>query len=223
MATQKLSEEEISEIIIESLKAWRWEIYQEVDYYGRVADIVAVRGKIQWAIEVKSSFGLKVMEQAFRWKGICNYTSIAIPKLKNSFGRFLCQQHGIGIITLLTESGKPWPGNLSMEIVKPGLSRKIVGLNINEKQKDYCKAGSSNGGHWTPFKETCEKLIRDVTRNPGMEFSKIIENLDYHYASYQSARSCLKGFIGSVIPELRLETVGGKLCVFLSEGKEDGS
>ncbi len=212
-----LSESDVAKAVIEDLKAWKWEVYQEVNYYGRVADIVAVRGHIQWAIETKTSFGLKVMEQAFRWKGICHYASIAVPKVKNTFGQFLCRQHGIGVITLLTEAGKPWGcGGSAMEIIKPGLSRRIVGLELNEKQKYLCEAGSAKGGHWTPFKETCDNLVKAVKRSEGMEFSHLIERIDHHYASYHSARSCLKGFIGTVIPELKLVNVNGKLCVFLS-------
>ena len=213
----KLSEKDIAKPIINMLKDWQWEVYQEVNYHGRVADIVAVRGNIQWAIETKTSFGLKVMEQAFKWKGICHYASIAIPKLKNSFGEFLCRQHGIGVLTLYTESGKPWGNGEPHETVKPGLSRRIVGIALNDIQKDYCEAGSANGGHWTPFKETCRRLVRAAERNPGTEFSELIKELDHHYYSYASARSCLKGFIGTVIPELRTETINGKLCVFLKD------
>ena len=210
----RMTEEELAQIVIQELKDWQWDIYQEVECYGRVADIVAVKGRVQWVIEVKTSFGMKVMEQALRWKWICNYVSIAVPKVKNEFGKFLCRQNGIGIMTRFTESGRPWSHGQMNEILKPSLHRKPGGIELKEIQKNFCNAGSSKGGHWTPFKQTCMNLIEIVQRNEGMEFSQLIKDLDHHYSSYGSARSCLLGFIGTVIPELRTEIVGGKLCVF---------
>ena len=206
-----MSETDLAKVVISHLEEQGWEIYQEVIGSGGVCDIVGKREKILWAIECKTSFGLSVIEQAYGWLRQSHYSSVAVPKLKYSggFGEHICRGLGIGVMRI--------KGDVLREVIRPKLHRNIYPITLCEEQKTFCEAGSANGGHWTDFRRTVRDLIWEVEKNPGMEFNKAIKQIDHHYSSFGSAKSCLRGFIGTVIPELRLEMVDGKLCVFLAD------
>jgi hypothetical protein len=62
------NEAEIGEAVVAWLEAQHWDVYQEVKIYSGIADIIAVKGNLLWAIELKKSLTLKVMEQARGWR-----------------------------------------------------------------------------------------------------------------------------------------------------------
>jgi hypothetical protein len=213
---KKITETDLARTVIHTLKEWRWDVYQEVEGPGGRVDIVAVRGKIQWAIECKVSFGLAVIEQARNWRPFCHYSSVAVPQGISHFGREICKLFGVGALSCTVWPENPADGEVR-EMLKPVLNRRPVLLKLHEEQKDFCEAGSSRGGHYTDFKRTKAHLISAVRNKPGIEFQELIKALDHHYSSLSTAKSCLRKFIGGhVIPELKTEIVNGKLCVFLS-------
>ena len=209
----KMSETDLAKVVISHLEEQGWEIYQEVVCWGGVCDIVGKRGNILWAIECKVSFGLAVIEQAVNHKRQFHYSSVAVPsKRGGGFAERICRKYGVGVLKYK---------HSVTELIRPKLNRKIAPVILHEEQKTFCEAGSSNGGHWTDFRRTVRMLVQEVSRNPGMEFKEAIRAIDHHYSSFGSAKSCLLGFIGTVIPELRTEIIDRKLCVFLAkEGKE---
>jgi len=214
MKQPKITEQELAQCLIKNLQEWGWTIYQEVEGPGGRVDIVAARDKIQWAIEAKLSFGFPVIEQAYNWRRQCHYSSVAVPWKSAGYrglAKNVCKNYGIGVIRIEIDR------DIVEESVKPKLNRKPHLLKLYEEQKTFCEAGSSKGGQWTPFKRTCRELINLVRAKPGVEFNELIKTLDHHYSSLSSAKSCLRGFIGTVIPELRTETVNNKLCVFIAE------
>lgn len=214
---QKTTEADLAKEVVAFLTEMGWEVYQEVEGPGGRCDIVAVRGKIHWAIECKLSLGLSVMEQAYNWiqTGTAHYVSIATPKyVGGNLAGVICRQYGIGTLFVKYEEVR--------EQTKPRLHRRARGFKLHEAQKTFCEAGSNKGGHWTPFKQTVRELINMVRNEPGVEFNRLIKALDHHYSSYATAKSCLRGFIGThVIPELRIETVGNKLCVFPADSSDN--
>lgn len=211
-SAHKLRETDLAKMVIDILAEQNWEIYQEVCCGSGRCDIVAKREPILWAIECKLFFGLAVLEQAARWRHRANYVSIAVSKAPSEFGRNICKDLGIGILTTYGY------GRIIAEVEKPKLFRKIKkSFELEEEHKWFCEAGSNSGTYWTPFKKTVRELIRVVTNQPGIEFNKLIKEVDHHYRSYSTAKSCLRGFIGDVIPELRTEIVDRKLCVFPAE------
>lgn len=213
---QKHTETELAKEVIDNLTLWGWEIYQEVEGPGGRCDIVAKRGKIQWAIECKLSFGFPVLEQAFNWRRYAHYSSVAVPSAPGSFSlaHKVCETQGIGILRVLFNS------NQVDELLKPSLNRHGGKLKLYEEQKTFCEAGGNQGGHWTPFKRTKRELIDKVRITPGIEFNQLIKAIDHHYGTFSTAKSCLRGFIGSsVIPELRCDMVDRKLCVFMADSK----
>lgn len=210
----KIAEVDIAQAVVKTLNEWQWEVYQEVIGPGGRCDIVARNKNIIWAVECKTSFGFPVLSQAYNWIkwGCAHYVSVAVPwKTISEFGKQICLNYGIGILYIANSNMEE-----AREIVSPRLYRKLAyPFELHEQQKNFKQAGSPGGGHWTTFKSTVNNLINTVNRNPGIEFNKLIKELDHHYSSLSTAKSCLKGFIGTkVIPELRMATVNKKLCVF---------
>jgi hypothetical protein len=72
------NEAEIGEAVVAWLEAQHWDVYQEVKIYSGIADIIAVKGNLLWAIELKKSLTLKVMEQARGWR--THFRSVAVPR-----------------------------------------------------------------------------------------------------------------------------------------------
>lgn len=220
----KPTEQDLAKVLISDLSEWGWEIYQEVQGPGGRCDIVAVRGKMQWAIECKLTFGFSVIEQAYNWKRYNrgHYVSIAVPYRSlpgtSQLAYDLLKRAGIGLLGVRCFGSKE-EGETS-ESLSPRLNRHAKGFTLYEEQKTFCEAGGNQGGHWTPFKSTVRALVNAVRKKPGIEFNDLIKTLDHHYSSLSTAKSCLRKYIGrSVIPELRCELVGRKLCVFLAEGE----
>lgn len=220
MITPKPTEQDLAAHVVAMLHEMGWEVFQEVETgYGR-ADIVARRDKIIWVVECKMSFGLSVIEQAWNYirGGQAHYVSVAVPYGgRKGFCRDVCRRYGIGVLTV----NMKWNVPDVKEEARPSFNRKASGITLKEEHKTWCKAGSACGGHYTPFKGTVQSLVSLVTRHPeGLQFSEAIKKIDHHYSSFATAKTCLRGFIGTVIPELRVETVGGKLMVFINEGQE---
>lgn len=211
MPKLKRSECDLAAIVVSQLQQFHWDVYQEVSYGLGRADIVATRGVARWGIEVKQSTDLTVIEQALNLSHYCHFVSIAVPYSRSAnISKLLCRKLGIGIMRIGTTDFR--------EDLHPEFRRKVLDLELREEFKTFCLAGTAGGGHWTPFKDTKRNLIATVTREPGIEFATLIKSLKHHYHALSTAKACLKGYIGtSVIPELRIEMVNGKLCVFLAE------
>jgi len=98
------SEEELAKVFLEWISDSKWDIYQEVEFLGRVADIVLLRDNLVWVVECKTSLSLALMEQANSWIGYANYTSILIPRARRRanrghfFGRQVLKDLGIGVL-----------------------------------------------------------------------------------------------------------------------------
>src|SRR6476646_10663174 len=73
------SEAELASGVVQWLTQNGWDVYQEVQFRGSVADIVAVFGKLVWIIECKQAFTLDVLCQAGEWLPYAHYVSVAVP------------------------------------------------------------------------------------------------------------------------------------------------
>jgi hypothetical protein len=204
----KLSEKELAVSVIEAMRQWHWEIYQEVIYGGGRCDIVGKCGNLLWAVECKTTFSLAVIEQAYNARFHAHYSSVAVPT-QNNFAEHICRQLGIGAIHC---KGYADP----VERVKPKLNRRPMLFKLVDDQKTSGEAGSQNSDYYTPFRKTVKNLIGYVSRHEGCHFDEALKEIDYHYHTFGSAKSCLRGFIGTVIPELRAEIINKKLCLFLN-------
>jgi hypothetical protein len=207
----KMKECEMASKVVTHLAESGFDVYQEVMGQYGVCDIVGVFDKITVAVECKTSFSLAVLGQAYRWRYSAHYVYVAVParSAPDEFGQKICRDYGIGRLTC---------GQEIRESIRPHLFRakmKKTGFKLYEQQKTFCAAGSANGGHWTPFKQTVSNVISLVRQKPGIPFTDLIKEIDYHYRTPGTAKSCLRKFIDTdVIPGVETRMVDRKLCVF---------
>lgn len=208
------SESELAAHVVAWLKDQHWEVYQEVSigYMDAVMDIVGIKGKIIWNVETKTSLSLSLLGQAIYNREYCHFVSIAHPRTHQSSrkgklaARYLMRDYGIGEIEVE-------PGGFIID-TRPRMhrncKRKFVLNSLNDAQKSSI-AGSKGGGYWTPFKETCRKVVEIVKQNEGIYYKEMINKLDHHYRTDQTANSCLRNWIGTnKIPGIELYYENGK-------------
>lgn len=191
------TEADVARPVVEWLEAQHWDVYQEVQFrnYGKVADIVAVRHKLIWIIEVKKSLTLSVLDQAYRWP--VPLRSIAVPKAKKQRDvaeRLARAYFKVGII----EVGKSSKHTLGVyeKLVAPLLRGNYPTTRmlskLTEKHKHYAVAGSNKRDHLTPYKNTMDSVRYFITKNPGCTIKDIYEELGKcHYASQASMKSSI--------------------------------
>jgi hypothetical protein len=210
------TEIELARKVIEWLKDQRWEVYQEVamGYGSPVADIVALRNNLTWVIETKMNLSLVLLEQAQYYIWHSNYTSIATPHLRHAKGRkmadMILRQLGVGRLDV---------GYDVTERASPKIHRINAVLNVKkylvEAQKNYAEAGNPNGSRWSPFKATCEQVIAAVKKTPGLTLKELIDSIDHHYASSQTARSSLSHWIQEgIVKGIHAVRVGKVLRIY---------
>jgi hypothetical protein len=217
------SETELARVLVGWLKLEGWDVYQEVHMKGATCDVVATRGPLIWAIETKLQFGCSVLEQAAGWLTRANLVSVATPPSRPSHVLTeYARDRGIGWLQI-TSRVQDWPG------LEPALHRvcdRAQGLRewLRPQQQSGVPAGSQ-GGYFTPFKDTCEKVAAKVRERPGLTLKELLTDLGrMHYASAPTARSSIaywarKGQIAGV--ELRQE--GRRLRLYpLADGEEAG-
>ncbi len=192
------TEADVARPVVAWLEEQHWDVYQEVQFinYGKVADIVAVRHKLLWVIEVKKSLTLSVLDQAYRWA--TPLRSIAVPKAKKQRDvaeRLARAYFKVGII----EVGKS--SNYSLGVYEKQPAPLLRGnypttrmlSKLTEKHKHYAEAGSNKRNHLTPYKNTMDDVKYFITKNPGCAIKDIYEDLGKcHYASQASMKSSIQ-------------------------------
>jgi hypothetical protein len=222
-------EQKYAQAVVEWLTAGGWAVYQEVVTPCGRCDIVATKGPIRWAIEVKTSLNLAVLDQARQNVAYFHHSSIAVPApARNLFStprtwelaHDYAQRIGFGVIRIvLPLADAPRNSSRRETVVKqdilPRLNRRPGTVHLHEEQKTWCAAGSSGGGHFTQFQQTVYRLSEYVRRNPGATLKDAIKGTDHHYASVPSAVGALSRMIrGGIIDSLRLDQ--GKLYPVLA-------
>jgi hypothetical protein len=187
------TEVELARPIVAWLADLGWEVFQEVAIPGGArADIVARRGRVLWAIEVKRTLGLTLLGQALAWTRRAHRVSVAVPRGRDTTARRFALRaaaaEGIGVIVARQVYGG---GVKVVERARPQLRRRVLGLELHEAQKTWAEAGNASGKRWSPFAQTC-KLVREVVdEHPGLTVREVVERVDHHYASVASARGAL--------------------------------
>jgi hypothetical protein len=215
-------EQKYAQAVVEWLTAGGWEVYQEVVTYCGRCDIVATKGPIRWAIEVKTSLNLAVLDQARQNVAWFHHSSIAVPApARNLYStprtwelaHDYATRMGFGVIRIVLAEAKGYTiprEQVIKQDVLPRLNRRPGEVKLHEEQKTWCAAGSSGGGHFTRFQQTVQRLTWHVRRNPGVALKEAIKGTDHHYASVASATGAISKMIrGGVIEGLRLDN--GKL------------
>ena len=182
----------------EWLGSWGWEVYCEVQtgYGGPRADIVAVRGKALWVIEVKKSASLTLMDQLLNWKGKANFVSSVTPylKLSRAYTQF-CHDHGFGHL-FVSDYGD---GNIARFKIRNRMFRRPddqgVRRYLSEHQKGWGVAGNSEGEYYTPYRQTCRDLVSVVAFAPGIVMKDAIKRIKHHYKTDSTAYSALSQWL----------------------------
>ena len=223
--TRDLPESELARYVIEYLVHNNCEVYQEVPFRGRSADIVYTKGdSFIGVVETKKNINLDVLEQCTGWFGYANSVYAAAWQPKNSatrFGATVARKFGIGIIYVEPNLFPDHNSNVDCvnTRVSPEFVRKIdPGLRTVLRPEmmtgEYGKAGTNNGGRFTPFKQTTEALLRVVRTCPGITLKDAISQIKTHYASDAAARVNIKKYIEKgIIKGLTLSIDGGKLVL----------
>jgi len=220
-----LSETDMAKKVIWWLEDSKWDVYKEVQLFAgsSVADIVGLLNKITWVIETKTSLSLRVMSQADQWLHLANMVSVAVPSKGMSkdriFAMHVLRTFGIGLITI-SPSGK------IEELVGPSINRN-TGPHLRDvltpHHKTFAEAGNSEGLRWSPWKQTCNEVKKYLSKNPGASIKDVVENVETHYRSKSTARSCLYQWVSlGKITGVRAERDGRKLKYYFS-GDEVGN
>jgi hypothetical protein len=231
-------EEDFAATVVAWLRALKWEIYQEVEFHGSVADIVAVQGPVVWIVETKLCFSAELLWQATQWRefrhACANYVSVAVPTRGRGRERKLvfeqyCRQNGIGVLEAHNHYwgyGKESKEQYDFdEAVKPEFLRwpddrqKFVD-RLTEKHKTYAKAGNAKGLRYTPWKATCEAVAEKARENPGISMKECIDGIKHHYSSNSCARNSMAKWIDAgKVEGVRCERQGRLLRLYPTNGK----
>src|SRR3989304_9433876 len=208
---KKLTEVDLAKPVIAYLEERGWDVYQEVLIYGKIADIVATFGKLTYIIECKTSLSLKLLEQAYNWRGKANFVSIAIPA-SSSYGDFtrdLLIRNKIGALSVRYSE--------VYENIYPQLNRKVINIQkfIKPEHAIWAEAGSQHG-YYTPFQRTKGNIEFRIKHYPnGILFKDFIKLTEHHYASEATARSCLHKWIESgIIKGTKIVNQDNKLFIY---------
>lgn len=190
-----------------------WEVYQEVEAPGGRCDIVAVRDGTVWAIEVKVSLSLALLEQAVHWLPYAHQVSLVASFRRSKAAyqhRELLARLGLGLLAVPTPSSSYQYG--VYEPIKPTAQpADLVGMMLQQlRPQQRTNTAGSQGGFWTPYKESCTTLLQYVVQHPGCSLKQAITDLGkLHYSSPGSARSALtKRLRQRVVPGIWQDRTG---------------
>ena len=187
-----ISEVELGHRVSSWLADQEYELFPEVQVnsYGKIADIVARKGRLLVVVELKTRLSFRVVEQASHWIGRAHMVYIAVAtEGQGRLMRKILDMLGIGLLV---------SGSLGTEeMVRPSFYRRTstdLKRALERANPTYAEAGNSNGKRWTPFKATCEAVLLYVQENPGARIKEIVDNVKTHYSSPKTAHSCIIGW-----------------------------
>jgi hypothetical protein len=172
-----------------------------------------VRDKIVWVIELKVALGLAIMEQAEGWLGCANYVSCAVPRRRVSrFVKRALESCGIGLLV-----ARPWGQRYEVqEYLRPCLARRYeTPWRLDVRHKTFAEAGNALSLRLSPFKVTCENVLRAAKGTPGLTMTEVIRSIEHHYSSSASARcSLLKWIQAGEVPGVEARLQDGRYRIY---------
>jgi Holliday junction resolvase-like predicted endonuclease len=223
----KPTEEALASRLMAWLTVQGWDCYPEVQVRGvngRV-DLVATRGPILHAIEVKTSASLAVLAQAMSHRGKFHCVSVATPWTGRLWPfQEICASYGIGCLVISTEldADRPerwrWHGPVRV-VAAPRLDRgahqsaKRIRARLSPEHKRFAP-GNATCSYWTPFRATCDEVLRIVSSVRAIPLRELVSTINHHYASDATARSCLRKWIeGGKVPGVEAVRDGPRVLV----------
>ena len=195
MKKGKITEKELASEVVDWLSAERWDVYQEVRAVGGVHDIVATKNRLVWIVECKVSRSLALLDQVLYSRRRAHFCSVAVPHGKSAASfTYMLNHLGVGELTLRYGIRESLPPRLNRTAHR---YKDYWEKTLHEEQKDgsYAKAGTADGGYYTPFKATCRRLLDIVRNKPGIQFKEAMNKLEHHYSTNNSARSCMLRYL----------------------------
>jgi hypothetical protein len=213
-----VKETDLAAAVVAYLSDLGWDVHQEVGgVYGARADIVAVQGGLLLVVETKTTLGLSVIDQAYRWLAQAHYVFVAAPRGRRYAAERVCAERilcewGIGLLTVWSEEWTSEPSTVREELaprlwrrIPPDRSTRLRGM-LNEGTRTYAKAGNAEGKFWSPFKETLQQVQLTVKAKPGLTTRELVNEIKHHYMSDTVARASLVKWLGwGKIPGVRGE------------------
>lgn len=190
--------------VVAKLEAQGYSVYQEVEGDVGRADIVAVCGWVLLVVECKMVLGFEVMAQARKWQPYASSVYVAVPKAKPSEGRSLaiecCGRLELGVYVVSNEWAiDPDPAQAVRERETPA-HRETFNPRLRERlrpeHQTHAKAGTKEGGQFTPFKQTCYALRAYAEAHPGDLLRVALSRCEHHYKSIGGAISSLVEIAG---------------------------
>ncbi|CCH01935.1 hypothetical protein FAES_3929 [Fibrella aestuarina BUZ 2] len=193
-----MKETQLGDVVVKYFTAPGQEVFCEVPCSG-IIDIMLKSGPILTAIELKTTFGLAVIEQAHKNRMYAHYSYVAVPTPKrhgpvNHFATRICTEFGIGILTVNVDNGGV------QEVLAPKLRRRIVTPTLPE----FCKLNQAGvqHGRWTSFGWFVDDMKTQLRRHPeGLTHKQLFEYCARHYHTPSSLKSCIQRYIGSGVVE----------------------
>lgn len=199
-------EKALAKIVIEFLEKSNYDTYQEVKTINGYCDIIGIKEELVYSIETKLQFSFDVLEQARENIKISNYSYIAIPFPKKGRLNFKCEiakMLGIGVIAVYSET-------VCKVILEPKYNEKIKRA---VKLKEWQKLNEAGGKErLTDYKVLVKNIHEYLTSNGSTTLKELYDNLDSHYASYNSFRGAFTKYIKTGIIST-LEIIDGKVIL----------
>lgn len=216
------SEEELASFVVPWLEQQNYEVFQEVQLYygGRRADLVGRRGSTIVVVEVKLSFGERVIAQSQWWSHEATFSLVAIPAgRRHGLLEILCQHLGIGVLEVSRYEGVK-------QIVNPRMNRHRSNHldDLNDAQKFSGAAGNAKSEYWTPFRQTCSAIREYLKAHDGATLKDTMAAVRHHYQSAATARGSIRKWVDlGKVPGVRSELEDRQIHLYLSETGHDRS
>ncbi len=198
--TVKHTEADLAAVVVAWLQDSGATVYQEVEMAGGVADIVAKVGPEIWIIETKLHLSLALLVQAMERRRHAHRVFCAGPHTKTLRDfEWLCREVGVGLLAVHVGKDNRWD---HPRVIESAPSRRwntrpvALAGKLRPEHQTHAAAGT-NGGRWTPFRDTCEQLLAVVVRNPGVPLRDAVASIRDHYSSKAAARTHLAGWIAA--------------------------
>jgi hypothetical protein len=197
-----ISEADLARDVCLWLRDEGWEIFHEVALDWKLrgkhaigdarADIVAKRDGELAVVEVKRDLSFELMAQGERWLPFANMVWIAVPRAQRSAGRDLAFRV-VGKLRLgLIEIDDTRIIARVGPHVRDHLESDALIDSLRPEHKTAAASGTSGGGQWSSFKETCAALKSFVEKHPGSKIEEAVGQIRHHYSSNASASASLR-------------------------------
>ena len=227
-------EADFASVIAEWLREQGYEIYCEVPFgrSGRRIDIVVKNGEEYWVVEVKTSAGLEVLEQACHWKKDFHYVYVAVPEGrrkgkaggKNRFFQEVAKKFGIGVI-------RAKMGVFDSRSADP---KRFFGgprfalLAKDKEEHPHCmkkeflhpamaqNVPGTQGGHTTSFRRMSNSVAEFLQNKPnGCLLKEIHPLLAEHYDDPKSGMySFVKWIELGYVKGIEVKRINGRIVLF---------